>query len=136
MAESGVMRLFRHAGRSVVLLALAFILNVCVYLHGHHTAHIARTNYQHHLPPHGTHRGSGRRGARLSASDDTHAIVHADGKVVPKAKSGEAVAVAAILTPNLIFRTDTAEPLLIRAGVMAANAAARAPGAPRGPPTA
>lgn len=134
------MAFIRHLGRNLMLAALVLGLNALCYVgytHGRHAQHYSRVNYT-HVPPHGTHRPTGRgaRSQRLNTSDNQaadHIELHVASKSRPMHPVLPMHAMAQLAVLPVVQPETTSEPLAL-VNVVALGSAPRAPGGSRGPP--
>jgi len=128
--------------RTALLMALALGMNLLSYVdiaHGRRAPHSSRISYS-HVPPHGSHRPTGRSGRTLRlAAADNHAPEVAEATVIPKMKPIDPVVVTpaiALAYQGPILQPEMLSEPLAQVNEIAAGSAPRAPGGSRAPPIA
>lgn len=132
----------KHLVRSLLLMALALGMNLLSYAdsaHGRMAPHRSRISYS-HLPPHGSHRPTGRSGRTLRmAAADNHSADQTEASVAAKLKPIDPTVVlpaVAILQHSMLLVPEMTSTPLAQVNVIAIGSAPRAPGGSRAPPIA
>lgn len=124
----------RKLGQLGLLTALVVVLNVFCLLKCAHSSHPAAHHTSHNTLPHSQQRGSSR--SRLSATGQASSD-HAEVSVAPKLKPIVDLSAHLALPSNALelFTPTFVSAPLAEQPVLSLGSAARAPGAPRGPPS-
>ncbi|WP_263408706.1 hypothetical protein [Terriglobus tenax] len=136
------MRTSQHFVRTLLLTALALGMNLLSYAdvaHGRAAHHRSRISYS-HVPPHGSHRPTGRGGRTLRvAATDNQSSDSAEVALAPKLKPIHPAVpspTVALLQQSLLPQPENLSAPLAQAHVLAQGSAPRAPGGSRAPPIA
>jgi hypothetical protein len=130
------MNQLRKFGRVGLLTAMVFILNACILLKGAHPRHALTGPVNHTSLPHHQQRGPSR--SRFGAAHYTAASDHASSSVAPRSKPVFELTGGFFALPSLNlfhFAPEFVPAPMAQENVLARGSAARAPGAPRGPPS-